>query len=85
MAKRYIRFFWFKGGGEKNGAKDHPNSTPFQEPWHMPEPCREYAHPPKMAKNQGILILRTHVSPHLQAEAWVQVVIALATCWLRTK
>ena len=40
---------------------------------------REYARPPKTAKNQGILILRAHVSPHLGAEAWAQVVVALTT------
>ena len=40
---------------------------------------REYARPPKTAKNRGILILRAHVSPHLGAEAWAQVVVALAT------
>ena len=34
--------------------------------------------PPTTAKNRGILIL-THVSPHLGAEAWAQVVVALAT------
>ena len=38
---------------------------------------REYARPPKTAKNRGILILRAHVSPHLGAEAWAQVVVAL--------
>ena len=41
--------------------------------------------PTKTAKNRRILILRAHVSPHLGAEAWAQVVVALATRRLRTK
>ena len=41
--------------------------------------------PPKTAKNRGILILRVHVSPHLRAEAWTQVAVALAPRGIRTK
>ena len=40
---------------------------------------------PKTAKNRGILILQAHVSPDLGAEAWAQVVVALATHQPRTK
>ena len=41
--------------------------------------------PPMAANNQGMLILRTHVSPHLRAEAWAQAAVTLAARWLSTK
>ena len=57
----------FYGCGEKKEAKK-PNSTPKGIPGTCQGPLGR-VYPPNMAKNRGILILRTHVSPHLRAEA----------------
>ena len=39
----------------KNGARGPPNSTPFNEPWHMPEPFGEYARTPQSGQKSGNL------------------------------
>ena len=77
-------FFLFMDVEKKIELKS-PKTPHPRSPWHCQGGLREYARPPKGAKNRGILILRTHVSPHLGAEAWAQVVVALATHQLRAK
>ena len=79
-----LSFCFVYGCGEKielKGPKLHTQGPPGT----CQDGLREYAHPPKMAKNRGILMLQAYVSPHLGAEAWAQVVVALATRRLRAK
>ena len=71
-------FFLFMDVEKKIGLKS-PKLHTQGPPGTCQGGLREYARPPpKTAKNRGILILRAHVSPHLGAEAWAQVVVALA-------
>ena len=80
MAKRYIRFFY---GCREKTVKDR---TPHPRvPSAHARDSREHACRPSTAKNRGILILQTHVSPHFRAEAWAQVVVTLATRRLPAK
>ena len=85
LSRKYTTlFFVVYGCGEKKRAKK-PETPHPRSPGTCQRGLRGYARPPKTAKNRGILILRTHVSPHLGAEAWAQVVVTLATHRLRTK
>ena len=71
-------FFFVYRCGEKIGLKS-PKLHTQGPPGICQGGLREYAVPLKAAKNRGFLILRAHVSPHLGAEAWAQVVVSLAT------
>ena len=75
-----VTFFCFRRWRKKRvKCQTPPKLHSLESPQCMPGCPLPQGFPRGCRNNVGILILRTHTSPHLRTEAWARVIIALVT------